>query len=50
MFEHSAYITASYTAAAVILAWCAFAPVIRTRYTRRKVARAMARRSQGDAS
>lgn len=48
MFEHSTFIIASYAAAALILAWCALSPVLRTRKVRQQLSRVFRRqRSEG---
>ena len=48
MLEHSTFIIASYTAAALILTWCALSPVLRTRKVREQLFRAFRRqRSEG---
>jgi len=43
MFEHSTYIIGAYAAAAIILAWCALAPVFRTRTVRARLLRMLAK-------
>lgn len=43
MFDHSVYIAASYLAAAVVLGWCAFAPILGTRKVRAQLAREYSR-------
>lgn len=39
MFDHSVYITASYLATAVVLGWCAFAPVLKARRLKAQMSR-----------
>ena len=48
MFDHSVYIAAAYGAAAIILAWCALAPVIKIRRVRARLARVLAREVRGN--
>jgi hypothetical protein len=43
MFSHSTYIIAAYAAATFILAWCALAPVFRTRSVRARLARMLSK-------
>lgn len=50
MYEHSVYIALAYSAATVILAWCAIAPVIRARRARQQLAREYARGDMGGKS
>ena len=45
MFDHTNFIIAAYAAAAIILSWCAIAPILKTRRVRRMLAAALARES-----
>ena len=43
MFDHSVFITASYLATALVLAWCALSPVLKTRKIRTQLVRQLSR-------
>ncbi len=43
MFEHSVYIAAAYSVTAIVLAWCAFAPALRTRRVRARLSNILER-------
>ena len=43
MSEHHSFVIAAYAAATVILAWCAFAPVLRTRAVQQRLKRVFSR-------
>jgi len=48
-FDHGTFIIAAYAAAAVILAWCALAPVLRARKVRAHLQRVLSvERSGGE--
>lgn len=49
MFDHSTFIIAAYGATAVILAWCAFAPVLRARRVRARLQRVLSLERREDA-
>ncbi len=48
--DHTPFIVGSYAAGAVILAWCAIAPVLRMRRLRRELAERQRRRTLAEAS
>jgi heme exporter protein CcmD len=43
MFDHSVYIAASYLATLIVLAWCAFSPLLKTKKVRARLTREFAR-------